>query len=168
MYDLLSPSPKIDGLNSKVKASCTGNYDKCHEVKLWLLTYFYMMMRYAFPRQEKLKSKKLIEKLFAEGHSVNGYPIKLIYLKVALPYAVPVQAGVTVPKKNFKSAVERNRIKRLMREGYRLNKGMVFNNSEGSFAFLFLYLGKELPEFHQVETAMRAVLEKFTKKISNE
>lgn len=163
-----APGRGVDGPNSKVTASCIGNYDKCHEVILWLLTYFYEMMRYAFPRQEKLKSKKLIEKLFAEGKSINTYPIKLIYLKVELPYDVPVQAGVTVPKKNFKSAVKRNRIKRLMREGYRLNKGVVFNNSEGSFAFLFLYLGKELPEFHQVEAAMKSVLKKFIKKTSNE
>lgn len=135
---------------------------------MWLLAYFYDIMRYTFPRQEKLKSKKLIEKLFDEGSSVTSYPIKLIYLPAAFPLEVSTQAGVTVPKKNFKSAVKRNRIKRLMRESYRLNKGVVFNNSEGSFAFLFLYLGKELPEFHQVEASMKAVLEKFIKKISNE
>lgn len=137
-------------------------------MKLWLLAYFYGMMQTAFPRKEKLKSKKLIERLFSEGQSITHYPIKLIYLKTALPTAVPFQAGVTVPKRNFKKAVERNRIKRLMREGYRLNKALVFNNSEGSFAFLFLYLGKELPDFRLVAVAIKAVLEKFLKKISYE
>ena len=122
----------------------------------------------SFPRKEKLKSKKLIEQLFAEGRSVSNYPIKLIYLKTELPFDTPIQAGVTVPKKNFKSAVKRNRIKRLMRESYRLNKALVFNNSKGSFAFLFLYLGKEMPDYALVEKNLKAALHKFKKKIYDE
>lgn len=144
------------------------NYDKCHKVKLWLLTYFYRTMKNGFPKKEKLKSKKLIEQLFVQGKSISSYPIKLIYLKTALPFNASIQAGVTVPKKNFKSAVKRNRIKRLLRESYRLNKAIVFNNSEGTFAFLFLYLGKEIPSYEIVETHMKEVLEKFIKKISHE
>ncbi len=125
-------------------------------------------MAFSFPRKEKLKSKKLIEQLFAEGQPVSNYPIKLIYLKTELPFEVSIQAGVTVPKKNFKSAVKRNRIKRLMRESYRLNKGLVFNNSKGTFAFLFLYLGKEMPDYALVEENLKAVLHKFKKKINDE
>ncbi len=125
-------------------------------------------MRSTFPKKEKLKSKKLIEQLFLEGKSVSSYPIKLIYLKTELPFDVIVQAGVSVPKKNFKSAVKRNRIKRLLRESYRLNKALVFNNSEGTFAFLFLYLGKEIPTFDQVSLQMKSVLDKFNKKINYE
>ena len=125
-------------------------------------------MEYSFPRKEKLKSKKLIEQLFAEGESVSNYPIKLIYLKTELPYDVPIQAGVTVPKKNFKSAVKCNRIKRLLRESYRLNKALVFNNSAGDFAFLFLYLGKTMPEYQDIDENLQAVLHKFKKKINYE
>lgn len=125
-------------------------------------------MPFTFPKTEKLKSKKLIEQLFAEGKSISSYPIKLIYLKVEPPYEVLIQTGVTVPKKNFKSAVKRNRIKRLLRESYRLNKAVVFNNSVGAFAFLFLYLGKEMPTSQQIEAQMKSVLEKFNKKISHE
>ncbi len=125
-------------------------------------------MKFTFPKKEKLKSKKLIELLFAEGKSVSNYPIKLIYLKTALPFDVPIQTGVTVPKKNFKSAVKRNRIKRLMRESYRLNKALVFNNSKGTFAFLFLYLGKEMPDYSVVEQNLKAALHKFKKKIDDE
>ncbi len=130
--------------------------------------YFYLPMRFTFPKKEKLKSKKLIDQLFSEGNSISKYPIKLIYLQTELPFDVPIQTGVTVPKKNFKSAVKRNRIKRLLRESYRLNKATVFNNSEGTFAFLFLYLGKEMPASQKVDTHMKLVLEKFNKKIRHE
>lgn len=118
--------------------------------------------RFTFPK--KLKSKKLIEKLFAEGKQLTQFPIKLIYIKTELPEEVKVQAGVAVPKKNFKSAVKRNRIKRLLREGYRLNRGETFNNIEGNFAFLFLYLGKEMPDYAVVEKGIIGVLQKFKEK----
>jgi len=121
-------------------------------------------MNFLYPRKEKLKSRKLIDRLFAEGKSVSKYPIKLIYLNTELPEGVKIQAGVAVPKKNFKSAVRRNRIKRLLREAYRLNKPADFNNSEGSFAFLFLYLGKEMPSFADVARNMQGVLGKFREK----
>ncbi len=125
-------------------------------------------MRHTFPKKEKLKSKKLIEQLFTEGKSVSSFPIKLVYIKLKTPLDVCIQAGVTVPKKKFKSAVKRNRIKRLLRESYRLNKAIVFNNSEGSFAFLFLYLGTEMPTYQQVDVQMKLVLHKFIKKVSHE
>ncbi|MCG2461817.1 ribonuclease P protein component [Flavobacteriaceae bacterium F89] len=121
-------------------------------------------MKFSFPKKEKLKRKKLLEQLFETGMGINSYPVKLIYLKTELPEDVQVQAGVTVSKRNFKKAVQRNRIKRLLRESYRLNKHLVFNNIEDNFAFLFLYIGKEMPEYPQVEAGMKAVLLKFVEK----
>lgn len=122
----------------------------------------------SFPKKEKLKGKKLIEQLFKEGESLSDFPLRLFFLKIDTPTDVKIKAGVAVPKKNFKSAVKRNRIKRLLRESYRLNKHLVFNNSEGSFAFLILYLGKEMPDYHKVEKSMQIVLQKFLKKIDDE
>ena len=125
-------------------------------------------MRKTFPKKEKLKSQKLIEQLFADGKSIKARNVKLLFLETELPQDVPFQVGVTVPKKNFKSAVKRNRIKRLLREGYRLNKPQLFNKSEGSFAFLFLYLGKEMPDYHSIEQNVQTILQKFLKEKNDE
>lgn len=125
-------------------------------------------MKFSFPKKEKLKSRKLIEQLFAEGRSIKVRNVKLLFLEAELPQDVPFQVGVTVPKKNFKSAVKRNRIKRLLRESYRLNKPQLFNNSKANFAFLFLYLGKEMPDYHAIEQNVQAILQKFLKEKNDE
>ena len=120
-------------------------------------------MSFSFGKAEKLKSKKLIGRLFEEGKSITIFPLKLIYLPVDDDQKVKIKTGVSVPKKNFKSAVHRNRIKRLMRESYRLNKHLIFNNIEGNFAFLILYLGKELPQYRDVEASLQRIIGKFVK-----
>lgn len=125
-------------------------------------------MNTSFPKKEKLKSKKLIEQLFAEGKSISAYPLKLVYLKTPIDTDAQIQAGVTVSKRNFKSAVKRNRIKRLLRESYRLNKHLVFNSLEGDYAFMFLYLGKEMPVYHQLEKNVAQVFQKLLIKEGNE
>ena len=120
-------------------------------------------MSFSFGKAEKLKSKKLIGQLFEEGKSITVFPLKLIYLPVNSDQKVKIKTAVSVPKKNFKSAVHRNRIKRLMRESYRLNKHLIFNNIEGNFAFLILYLGKELPEYRDVEASLQRIIGKLVK-----
>ncbi|MEZ4968417.1 MAG: ribonuclease P protein component [Flavobacteriaceae bacterium] len=121
---------------------------------------------FSFPKKEKLKSKKGIEQLFAEGIAVTNYPIKLVYLKTNFEDGSKYKIGVTASKRNFKSAVKRNRIKRLMRESYRLNKHLIFNNIEGNFAFMFLYLGKEMPSQSKITDTMIPLMRKFVDKIA--
>jgi len=123
-------------------------------------------MSFSFPKREKLKSKKLIEQLFAEGIGVTNYPIKLVYLKTNFDDGSKCKVGVTASKRNFKSAVKRNRIKRLMRESYRLNKHLIFNNIESNFAFMFLYLGKEMPSQSKITDAMIPLMRKFVDEIA--
>lgn len=118
----------------------------------------------SFGRQERLKSKEQIGQLFAEGKQLSVFPIKLIYRSVKTQ-DVPIKTAVTVPKKNFKSAVHRNRIKRLLREAYRLHKHIVFNNTEGNFAFLFLYLGKEMPASLEIHSKMKLLLDNLNARI---
>ncbi|ADV48729.1 MULTISPECIES: ribonuclease P protein component [Cellulophaga] len=123
---------------------------------------------FSYSRAEKLKSKKLFEIMFTEGKSVANFPLRVIYVKTDFKDNVPIKAGVTVSKRNFKSAVKRNRIKRILREAYRLNKSIVINNSTDKYALLILYLGKEMPESHVIHQKMEVLLEKFVKKISQE
>jgi len=115
-------------------------------------------MNFRFPKSEKLKSRKTIELLFQEGKSVSKFPIKVFYLPVE--NGEKTQAGFTVPKRNFKNAVDRNRIKRQLRESYRLQKHLLKFKDDSKFAFFFLYLGKEKLEYSSIEKAMAALLEK--------
>ncbi len=123
-------------------------------------------LSFTYPQQEKLKSRKLIEKLFTEGKSVSAYPLRMVYLSTSFDDGVLAKTGVSVSKRNFKKAPDRNRIKRLLREAYRLNKAEYFNNLTAQHAFMILYIGKEKPEFLQVETKMKQLFEKFSNKIS--
>ena len=120
----------------------------------------------SYPKKEKLKSKKLIDQLFAEGQSVSAFPLRLVYLPVSFNDDVVAKTGISVSKRNFKSAVDRNRIKRLLREVYRLNKADYFNNLSTPHAFMILYIGKEKPTLSQIENRMMLLFEKFSSKTS--
>lgn len=96
-----------------------------------------------------MKSAKVIQQLFKEGKSLANFPIRVIYLETPPGYS-PLQAGFTVNKKNFKKAVDRNRVKRLMRESYRIQKNELKNRliqSNKNLALFFIYTGKELPDY---------------------
>ncbi|HTO34680.1 MAG TPA: ribonuclease P protein component [Flavobacterium sp.] len=123
-------------------------------------------MKFTFNQKEKLKSQKLIELLFAEGQSVMAYPLRLVYLNMSSSEDVLIKAGVSVSKRQFKKAVDRNRIKRLIREAYRLNKHRYFNNITTPYAFMILYIGKEKPTLPEIETKMNQLFEKFLSKVS--
>lgn len=124
-------------------------------------------MKYTFGKIEKLKSKKEIEFLFAQRNSVSQFPIRLFYRKTAFNDPVKIKVGVSVSKKYFKKAVDRNRVKRLLRESYRKNKYLVLDNTTHQYAFMFIYTGKDLPEYHKIESKLKAVLEKFKNKELN-
>jgi len=120
-----------------------------------------------FRREERLKSRKLIQHLFKEGKSFVQYPLRLVWLPVeGLSGPYPVQVALSVPKRRFRKAVQRNRIRRLMREAYRLNKQELYRVLEGRaerLAFMVIYVGKEEPTFQQVSQATRLMLRRFIK-----
>jgi len=116
-------------------------------------------MSFRFPKSEKLKSRKTIELLFEEGKSVSKFPIKLFYIPVK--NSEKTQAGFTVPKRNFHKAIDRNRIKRQVREAYRLQKHLLKLDNGAEFALFFLYIGKEKLPYTKIEKAMKSLLKKF-------
>jgi len=125
-------------------------------------------MRFEYSKKDKLKSKKLIEQLFSEGQSVSVFPLRLVYLKTTFNDESKLKTGVSVSKRLHKTAVTRNRIKRLMREAYRLNKPLYFNTNTTSYAFMILYISKDKVTFSQMNTSMKKLLEKFLKKTSTD
>ena len=120
-------------------------------------------MRFTFGKEEKLKSKKQIEQLFAEGNIVKDFPILMKFLKTDVN-DFPIKVAFSVPKKNFKLAVHRNRIKRLLRETYRLNKHVLLNNVDGKYVVMFIYTDKKEWSYIELEEKMITVLNKFNKK----
>lgn len=103
--------------------------------------------------------------MFTEGKSVSAYPLRLVYMSTSFNEDLIAKTGVSVSKRNFKTAVDRNRIKRLLREVYRLNKADYFNNLTTQHTFMILYIGKEKPTFSQVELKMKQLFDKFLNKV---
>ncbi|HLV69575.1 MAG TPA: ribonuclease P protein component [Xanthomarina sp.] len=134
----------------------------------YLLHLSYKSMKASYSKKEKLKSEKLISQLFLEGKSVSAYPLKMVYLKTSFQDNVQVKAAVSVSKRNFKKAVDRNQIKRLLREAYRLQKATYFNNMTTPYALMILYIGKEKPTFKEIEAKMAQLLQKFIEKTTKE
>lgn len=122
-------------------------------------------MQFSYNKQEKLKSKKLIKQLFDEGKTISVFPLRLLYLKTVNHSDSLIKAGVTVSKRNFKNAVDRNRIKRLMREVYRLNKPFLYKNIKNNYIFMFIFLDKKEVKYAKLDEKMKELLTSFLKKI---
>ena len=125
----------------------------------------FVKMRNTLGKQERLKSKKLIEKLYAEGDSVKTFPLRMMYVQTAHTSEFPCQVGVSVAKRNYKLAVDRNRLKRLMRETYRLQKQIVYNNLEEPYVFMISYIGREEIKYEDLYLKMEKLLTLFIDKV---
>jgi len=113
-------------------------------------------------KKERLKSKKLIGKLFEEGKSIKKYPFRLIYLiQDKNSFKIKIQASFSVPKRNFKKAVDRNRIKRLIKEAYRLEQRKILQDYNLPFVIMITYLGKKEPIFCDVKENIKELLTLF-------
>lgn len=117
-------------------------------------------MKFTYPKHEKLKSRKLINHLFTEGKSVSKYPLRLVYAKIEDP-DTEFQIGVSVSKKYFKKAVDRNYFKRVLRETYRLNQHLLKNNLSESYVFMLLYQTKDRLSYSEINEKTIQLFEKF-------
>ena len=125
-------------------------------------------MRFTFTREEKLKSKKQIELLFELGSSISEFPLRLVYLKTEHKSNYSVKAAFSVSKRKFKNAVDRNRIKRLMRECYRLNKHTIYQKIENKYIIMFIYLDEKEHNYVHIEEKMIHLMMKLIQKSKNE
>jgi ribonuclease P protein component len=129
-------------------------------------------MDFKYPKVEKLKSKITIDLLFTKGKSVSKYPLRLVY--VESDYGIPenseqkIKIGVSVSKKYFKKAVDRNYFKRVLRETYRLNKQLLIDNLDKPYAFMLFYQTKDRLSFQEIETKTKELFEKFVVEIKKD
>lgn len=120
------------------------------------------MNSFKLTKKERLCSTKLIGKLFDLGESFYCFPLKVVYLETPLVDQHPAQVGFSVSKRNFKRAVHRNRLKRRMREAYRLNKpGFYHAIPNGKqVAVMFIYTAREGKDYQVIEKSMQKALRK--------
>ncbi len=109
-----------------------------------------------FPKEERLNSKKLIQELFEEGSSFYLYPFKLITLPNPDKDSKKHQILISVSKKKFSRAVDRNLIKRRIRESYRLNKHFLYSEERAIKPLLiaYIYIGKEIHDFRLIQSKL--------------
>jgi ribonuclease P protein component len=118
-------------------------------------------MNFTYPKNERLKSKTTIGLLFSEGKSVSKYPLRLVYRQAEAGSEEKIKIGVSVSKKYFKKAVDRNYFKRVLRETYRLNKHLLWDNLEEPYSFMFFYQSKDRLSYEEINTKTIQLFEKF-------
>ena len=107
-------------------------------------------MRFTFSKDEKLTSPRLFDAIHKEGMTLKSFPFSVRFIDAPLDRSVQRQIAVVVPKRSIKSAVHRNRIKRQMRELYRLNKHLIKGPAQQQ-AWSLRYLGNRLNEYSFLE-----------------
>lgn len=118
-------------------------------------------MKNTYPKTEKLKSKHTIDLLFSDGKTVSKYPLRLVYVPLDENETEPIKMGVSVSKKYFKKAVDRNYFKRVLRETYRLNKNLLLAHSEKKYGFMFFYQTKDRLSYQEINDKTIMLFQKF-------
>jgi ribonuclease P protein component len=118
-------------------------------------------MNFTYPKKEKLKSQKTIDLLFSDGKSVSKYPLRLVYAKNSFEEKEKLKFGVSVSKKYFKNAVDRNYFKRVLRECYRLNKHLLHENIHENYAIMFFYQTKNRLSYQEINEKTVKLFNKF-------
>lgn len=121
-------------------------------------------MAYTFTKKERLTNKILLEKIFSEGSSFSIPPYRVVYTDVELKDSVyPAQFAVSVPKKRFKLAPHRNKVKRRTKEAYRLLKAPLYEHltkNNLQIGIFFIYLDNKILSFDEIKSSMKNCIEK--------
>ncbi len=121
-----------------------------------------MLKQFTLGRNERLKSRKAIDGLFKNGKRFTADPFRVFY---AITNEVELKFGTGASTRNFKKAVNRNRIKRLVREAYRLQKNpleLILKEKGKGLHLFIIYTGKELPDYQDVYTILNTILAKLS------
>lgn len=123
-------------------------------------------MNYTFKKEERLCHKTLIAELYHSGSSFLCYPFRVVWMPVTVALPVPAQVLIAVPKKRYKHAVDRNLIKRRIREVYRLQKDQHLyaglSAAHQQLVFSVNYIGKEITDYQFMHKKMLKLLMQLT------
>jgi ribonuclease P protein component len=128
------------------------------------------LKQFTLSRNERLKSRKQIDLLFRQGTHLNMFPLRVSYISAVGSKDEPLQFGVGVSGKWFKKAVDRNRVKRLVRESWRLQKNglrLLLLEKQLNMIVFIVYTGRELPEYENIRESTGRVIDQLSR-IANE
>lgn len=123
------------------------------------------MPRLTFKKQERLNSKKILEELFQSAAYFHIQPLKIIHKAITTPVvSSPLQLAISVPKRNFKRAVHRNKIKRRIREAFRKQKHILYERlKEKKIAVMLVYTAKTIKPYRELEKTIPLIIKRLTK-----
>ncbi|WP_066757330.1 ribonuclease P protein component [Crocinitomix algicola] len=128
-------------------------------------------MKHTLKKSERLKSRLAIGEVYTKGKTLKKYPILAKFTPYIFNDNEVLKMGVAVPKKRIRKAVHRNRIRRQIKEAYRLNKWMLkeeLTANKTSLALFFIYTGKENVDYSEIEAKIKVILKDLRKQITND
>ncbi len=127
-----------------------------------------MSQSFKFNKAERLKNHHLLAALFTSGKSFSAYPLRVVYIPIEQPGSFPAQFSLSVPKKKFRLAVDRNRLRRQVREVYRLNKHLLYEDllsKDKRIALMVMYVAKEEKPYKDIEQSMKRIIKGLKKAV---
>ena len=128
-------------------------------------------MNERFGKEYKLCSKKIIDELFKTGRHIKSFPLRFIYKKKVLTTGQRFQVVISVPKKRFKKAPDRNRLKRLIREAVRKNKHALESfllQKDEQVALFLIYIGQEILTYAEIEAKIVKAFNRLIEELKSE